>query len=689
MRPHLASSILLGSALWVGAGESYRNPIISGFAPDPSLCRVGTNFFLVNSSFTMFPALPVYQGSDLVNWKLIGHAGTRESQVNLLGGDFSSGIWAPTIRHHNGTFYVIVKNQAANEMILLSTQDPAGEWSDKIVVGGPSWSVGIDPDLFFDTDGTAYVTKPTWVNGRARFDCWKIDLATGAVSEKRELWRGEGYNYEEGPHLYRIGEYYYLLLAEGGTGAEHRVTIARRLASKGLGNRSEDWEPCPANPIVYNDPKRNPEIHATGHADLVEDAAGNWWMVLLGTRDTPAPNLGRETHLAPVDWVNDWPVVNGGKLITLEMPGDRLPPRQPWPAPPVRDEFDSSELALEWNFLRHPAPESGSLEAQPGALVLRSTGEDLSSVGRVAFLGRRLRSKACRFAAAVSVSPAQGQAAGISLFSRQDGYLELVLHEGPTGREAVLRRRDGPAQPSLAAFPAPGHDSVLLEWVIESERISSRVSLDGGVEWQTIHMGEIGKLVPYPGFAGLYFGLHATGPGTEASFAWSEYEALQRSMAVAPVTRTLRALSEEEQNGLPTAPPDGRLEVEMGLLNGPRVEDAQTGVRSLGFIQDGASVLLKDVRLPDGIRSVTARVASGGAGGVIEVRVGGTAGPLLAQIKVGPTGGWKNWKDVESPVSGLEPGTQDITLVFRGREGFLLNLDWIRFEGDGAGVATS
>jgi xylan 1,4-beta-xylosidase len=678
-----SSAFLMAFVLVVATASAavYRNPVISGFAPDPSICRVGTNFYLCNSSFTMFPALPIYQSSDLVNWKLIGHAGTRESQVPLLGGDFNSGIWAPTIRHHDGRFYVIVKNQAANEMILLSTKDPAGEWSDKIIVGGKSWSVGIDPDLFFDADGTAYVTKPTWVNGRARFDCWKLDLKTGAVSDKRELWKGVGYKYEEGPHLYRIGNYYYLLLAEGGTGAEHRVTLARRPVAEGLGSRSEDWEPCPANPIVYNDPKKNPEIRATGHADLVQDASGNWWLVFLGTRDTPAPNLGRETHLAPVEWRDSWPVVNQGKLITLEMRGDQLPPRQPWPPEPVRDEFDAGMLGLEWNFFRNPAPESWSLTRKPGSLVLKSTDEDLSGTGRVAYLGRRLRSKECRFTASVAATPAKDQAAGISLFSKQGAYLEMVLHSGPNGREVLLRRRDGEALPALAALPAPGSSPVQLEWVVQAEEISSRVSLDAGKSWRTIHTGKIGQLIPYPGFAGLYFGMQATGPGTEAVFAWSEYENLQQRLVISPVETALRPLSPDEVRGFtPPSRDDGRIEAETGVLKGPRVESERPGLSSLGFIKDGATVEFKGVVLRDLVKTVTACVAAGGQGGVIEVWSGGTAGTLVARLEVPHTGGWKSWREIMAPVSEWKPGRYDLTLVFRGDADYLLNLDWIRFD---------
>jgi hypothetical protein len=416
---------------------------------------------------------------------------------------------------------------------------------------------------------------------------------------------------------------------------------------------------------------------------LVEDASGNWWLVFLGIRENPAPNLGRETHLAPVAWVNDWPVVNGGKLITLTMPGDRLPAGQPWPQPRVRDEFDSATPGLEWNFFRNPSSESWSLKESPGALVLKSTGEDLSSVKQVAYLGRRLRAKECRFAASVSATPAKAQAAGISLFSKQDAYLEMVLCPGPNGREVLLRRREGAALQSLAALATPGDAPVQLEWVVQAGDIFSRVSLDDGKTWQTIHKGKIGKLVPYPGFAGLYFGMQATGPGTKAVFDWSEYEDLQQPLVISQTDPPLRELTLDEVRGFQLSKPnDGRIEVESGVLNGPQIENEQVGVCSVGFIKNGATLELKGVTARELAKTVTACVSCGGPGGVIEVWAGGTAGKLIAKIEVGNTGGWKNWKEVAAPVSEWKPGKYDLTLVFRGNGDFLLNLDWIRFDSD-------
>jgi xylan 1,4-beta-xylosidase len=662
--------------------ESYTNPVISGFAPDPSICKVGGDFYLVNSSFTMFPALPIYHSRDLVNWKLIGHSATRENQVPLLGGDYNSGIWAPTIRHHDGTFHVIVKNQVSGEISLFHTKNPAGPWSDKIIVGGKAWGDGIDPDLFFDKDGTSYVTKPTWKDGRARFHAWKIDLSNGEVRDPVELWRGTGRKFEEGPHLYRKGDYYYLLLAEGGTGEQHCVTIARRLAAKGLGTGPDDWEPCPSNPILFNDPAKKPEIHATGHADLVEDNAGNWWMVHLGTRNQPAPNLGRETFLAPVEWVDNWPIVNDGKPVSLTMTSANLSKGESFQQA-VRDEFEGPELGLEWNFFRNPDPKSWSLTEVLGRLILHSTGESLSGTGRVAFVGRRLRSKQCRFAVdLLGVAPSAGQAAGISLFSQQNAFVELVIVANGPNSEIKLRQRSDGLLKTLAALPIPvAAPSTSLEFIIQGEKLFTRASFNHGATWETIHHERIVKMVPYPGFAGLYFGMHATGSKTSAAFAWCEYEEIVQPVTISEISSSIRQPTDDERLGFGTTSSlQGRLEVEEGMLDGPRTESAGAGVTVVGFIKEGGSITLPRVKLESNPGRLVVRAASGSQGGNIELRNGSADGQILATLDIPPTGGWAEWREFSTPLKSQITGVRNLVLLFRGKGDFLMNLDWIQLE---------
>ena len=242
----------------------YQNPILPGFHPDPSICRVGDDFYLVTSSFEYFPGLPIYHSRDLVHWEQIGHCLTRDSQVHLVtGAPNCLNIYAPTIRYHDGLFYVIVTNVTGDNHgnFIITAKDPAGEWSDPIALPFP----GIDPSLFFDEDGKVY-----YLGTDGGIYLSEMDITTGAaIGETHRLWQGTANN-PEGPHLYKIDGMYYLLLAQGGTELCHMAVLARSESILG------PYEPCPHNPILTNIGQSLP-IKAAGHADLVEDADGNWW----------------------------------------------------------------------------------------------------------------------------------------------------------------------------------------------------------------------------------------------------------------------------------------------------------------------------------------------------------------------------------------------------------------------------
>ncbi len=293
---------------------TFRNPIIPGFYPDPSICRVGENYWLVTSTFSYFPGVPVFHSRDLVNWEQVGHVLDRPSQLDLDGVQHSHGIFAPTIRFHEGRFYVITTLVGKKGNFIVTATDPAGPWSE------PHWledAPGIDPSLFFDEDGRV------WVTGTANApdgtypgdnEIWMRELdpvAMQVTGSRYGLWRGAAKNahYPEAPHLYRVGGWYYLLIAEGGTEYHHAVTIARSKSLFGpyVGN--------PANPILtHRHLGKSAPIWNAGHADLVQTPAGEWWMVCLASRPYGGHfrNLGRETFLAPVIWEDEWPVVSPG-----------------------------------------------------------------------------------------------------------------------------------------------------------------------------------------------------------------------------------------------------------------------------------------------------------------------------------------------------------------------------------------
>jgi beta-xylosidase len=288
---------------------SLPNPLVPGFNPDPSIVRVDGTYYLVTSTFEYLPGLPVYRSTDLVGWEQIGNVATRPEQVGVDHVVTGGGVWAPTIRHHDGLFYVIVTIAMSDRgCVVFTATDPAGPWSDGITIEGVG---GIDPDLAWDESGTAYVTFSGLYTNGADFGPHKgieqvrVDLAAGkALEEPRSLWSGTGLKFPEAPHLYQRGEHWYLLIAEGGTERGHGVSVARGPSPEG------PFEPHPANPVLSARSTSRP-IQNTGHADLFELPDGGWALVLLGMRPLGATQsfspLGRETFATPVAWADGWP----------------------------------------------------------------------------------------------------------------------------------------------------------------------------------------------------------------------------------------------------------------------------------------------------------------------------------------------------------------------------------------------
>lgn len=290
------------------------NPILSGFYPDPSIVRVGQDYYMVNSTFSYFPGVPLFHSNDLIHWEQITNILSNKSQLNLTSSRHSGGIYAPTIRYHNGTFYMITTNVSHGGNFIVTATNPHGPWSEPYFLNG---AVGIDPSLFFDDDGTCYYcgTKDRR-EGAAFFGdneiyVQEVDLTTMQLTgESYAIWHGalKGVEWPEGPHIYKRDGWYYLMIAEGGTGLNHAITMAR---SK---NIKEIFEGCKRNPI-FTHRHLGKQFWAinTGHADIVETEHGDWYMVLLASRPCDGYCLlGRETFLVPFTWEDGWPVVNPG-----------------------------------------------------------------------------------------------------------------------------------------------------------------------------------------------------------------------------------------------------------------------------------------------------------------------------------------------------------------------------------------
>jgi xylan 1,4-beta-xylosidase len=368
-------------------GSPTANPLLPGFNPDPSIVRVDGVYYLVTSTFEYLPGLPVHRSIDLVQWEHIGNVATRPQQLELGAVPTPGGAWAPTIRHRDGVFYVIVTLMLGGRgCVVFTATDPAGPWDD----GTPIPDVtGIDPDLAWDDDGTALVTFAGFPHPIRQV---RVDLATGrALEEVRTLWEGTGRYAPEGPHLYRRGEHWYLLVAEGGTDRGHAVSIARGPSPTG------PWEADPDNPVVTATGTENP-VQNLGHADLVETPDGGTAMVLLGVRPVGIAlafsPLGRETFLAPVRWVAGWPRAD---LVT------------PTPTPDEDVAFDLTDHDLlndpGWLSVRRTPSEVAAVGGD--GLVLAGDGRDIDDAVPC-FLGRRQRHLSATVTVRVDASAGRG-----------------------------------------------------------------------------------------------------------------------------------------------------------------------------------------------------------------------------------------------------------------------------------------
>lgn len=400
----------------------YKNPIIPGYSPDPSICRVGEDFYLVNSTFEFFPGVPIYHSKNLVNWELIHYCLTRKSQLYLEGCRNSGGIYAPTIRYHEGIFYMITTNVTDKGNFVVHTKDIYGEWSE------PAWidQGGIDPSLFWDEDGTCYFCSTGMLDGVRGLIAFEINPLTGEIlSDKHLISKGCGGQCPEGPHIYKRNGWYYLMIAEGGTEYGHRETMQRSEKIYG------PYEPAPRNPILTHMEYKKSEIHATGHADLVEDQNGNTWAVFLGIRKFGHPllhNLGRETFLAPVIWDEDgWPMIGNNGTVELVM-------EAPLPAEvkPVNHskkfDFGISPLGKELFYTRNPVEAHYRLDTERKELILKGTEVTINEPGASpTILSFRQPDFTTVVTAKVNVSKCNAKRCGLAAYYNNDYHYDIYL----------------------------------------------------------------------------------------------------------------------------------------------------------------------------------------------------------------------------------------------------------------------
>ncbi len=498
---------------------TYTNPIIPGFYPDPSICRVGEDYFLVNSSFEYFPGVPVFHSRDLAHWQQIGHCLTRPSQLPLESARVSGGIYAPTIRYHAGLFYMITTNVDGGGHFFVTAADPAGPWSEPVWLEGE----GIDPSLFFDHDGKVYFSH----TGAGGIHQSQIDARSGQIlTQPRLIWSGTGGAHPEGPHLYKIDGFYYLLIAEGGTEYGHMITIARSESPWG------PWESCPHNPILTHRSLNHP-IQGAGHADLFADQHGRWWMVFLAFRPkgyTPAYNLGRETFLTPVAWTPDgWPLVNGGKPVDLQMEAT-LPGGSTWPAEAELDDFVTTQPGLHWNYLRNPQMGNYDFTRRPGFVCLRGAAANLDAVDSPTWLGRRQRHFRCVASALMDFDPqVDSEEAGLTAYMNPLHHYEIGVTRRKRQRILFVRRRIGRLSAVTFQRPVPS-GKLVLSIRADTEEYHFGWAPEGGeMEWLYQVDAERRYLTTEVagGFTGVYLAMYASGNGAlcrgSADFDWFSY----------------------------------------------------------------------------------------------------------------------------------------------------------------------
>lgn len=410
----------------------YNNPVIKGFYPDPSVCCANGKYYLVSSSFQYFPGVPLFESEDLVNWQQIGHVLTRKSQVMLEKINSSGGVFAPTIRYHNGRFYMVTTNDTTHENFYVYTDDIYGEWSDPITVEQD----GIDPSLLFDGEHVYFMSNGTDDKGEGGVVQCEIEIATGKkLSPSKCIWKGSGGRFLESPHMYHIGDTYYLMAAEGGTEYGHMITYAKSDSVWG------PFENYPANPVLTNRNKAPYLIQGIGHGDLIQDKNGDWHILCLGFRQIHMWRayhiLGREVFLIPVTFREDgWFTagVDGTADEEYEMTGDFTQNEK------KSYTFENTKWDVDWCYLRHPAMENYELTL--GKAVLHGTDITLDQVDSPTFLGIRQRDFHMKLAVDVVIDEGE---AGVTVYSCENEHYDIAIRKavGKEGYEAVLKLNIG------------------------------------------------------------------------------------------------------------------------------------------------------------------------------------------------------------------------------------------------------
>ncbi len=533
------------------------NPIIPGFYPDPSICRVGHDFYLVCSSFEMYPGLPVFHSTDLMHWQQIGNAMTPENKFHMERNCGVGGLMAPTIRYHKGVFYIINTNFADKGNYIITAADPAGPWSE------PHWTddvPGIDASLFIDDDDQAYVigTGNVWDNGTgvkergiwiAKYNLERFCMEGEPITIFNSALRCAAA--PESPHIYHIGEYYYLIIAEGGTEHYHAVMCARSKELFGF------FEGDPANPVMtHRHMGFTAPIINVGHADLVDLPDGSWYAVMLASRliDGKYKNLGRETFICPVVWERGWPLFSSqtGKLEWEYDAPMCLEPSKCEPEPEL-DDFNGEKLPMHMVFWGTPGKPFYKIQDSMLELkcIHQRLDDELHSMGMderphddryAAYVSRRQRAVNVKISAKMEFYPKGNESAGIAIVQSMNHqvHVERILENGKQLVRVMLITADYDRPPYFPGFTSTTNRTEIksIEWdsaeiVLGIEMLGEKFIVAYGsdadsmkelctVDGALINPEKVGCM------CGTLLGMYATGNGTDcenaARFDWFRYQ---------------------------------------------------------------------------------------------------------------------------------------------------------------------
>ncbi len=525
-----------------------NNPIVAGFYPDPSICRVGNDYYLVNSTFAYYPGLPIFHSTDLANWEQIGFAMDRPEQLNLDGTHVSGGLFAPTIRFYKGMFYITCTNTTHGGNFIITAKNPKGPWSNPVFLPNVK---DIDPSLFFDDDGKVYIVynsyapdkKPQY-DGHRTIRMYEIDLPTlqtkgeeitlvngGSDISQKPVWI-------EGPHIYKYNKLYYLMCAEGGTSYNHSEVIFRSKKVDG------PYEPYAGNPILTQrqlSVNRKKPVTSTGHADLVTTPDGSWYAVFLGCRpfNDDNYNTGRETFMAPVHWKDEWPIILSGNETVpdkVTIPGASAKNPLPFSSDfQFRDNFKNTALNNRYQFLRTVREPWYHINSIAGTLTIQLKPATIAEKVNPAFIGYRQSHQRGYASTALTFTPANSnEKAGLLVFQNENHYFYLC--QSVDNNQPVLQLYKGPGknggEPLLLStlkIQTNGQLPLQLKIQTNGNAYSFYYAEKGSNSWRTFKEGIDGTFLSTHnagGFVGCMYAMYATSNGapTTNSAVFSYFE---------------------------------------------------------------------------------------------------------------------------------------------------------------------